>query len=224
VAHCEQQRDRAAVAQYGSPCANALAPVDGSGRVGLEVPDQPANPAPRIVHQPAGLTEAHVAAYGVRSLRVVCMACALACLLALSGCSNGASHVATQVASPTALSRAPGSRAVSDAGPVPVATPQTSQSAQADGAAAIPEGRVLVQAQCAWCHSLSDAGISGTVGPALDHIGAGHTVQWLSAALVNACAHHIPASHYSCAQKHDTVAALTSAQRGDIVSYLLTLK
>ena len=108
---------------------------------------------------------------------------------------------------------------------MPSATPQIPAGVLADpAAAAIAEGRVLVQAQCAGCHSLSDAGLSGTAGPALDHIGAGHSAQWLSAALVDACAHHAPASHYSCAQKHDTVAALSLAQRGDIVSYLLTLK
>ncbi len=109
----------------------------------------------------------------------------------------------------------------------PAASPARPASTVSDTAADVAEGSVLVQAQCVWCHSLAGAGItasSASIAPPLDHVGAGHSRDWLSAALVDACAHHKLGSPYVCTQKHNTVAALTAEQRDQIVTYLLTLK
>ena len=164
------------------------------------------------------------------TVRFFCTARTIACLLVLAGCAGGESKkpAATPVPSATSHSAkaAPG---VADTAhsPAPTRTPERATGSATDTAADVAEGMVLVQAQCAWCHALAAAGLSSAqaaVGPPLDNAGVGHSRAWLSAALVNACAHHKATSQYSCAQKHNTVAALTAEQREQIVSYLLTLK
>lgn len=153
----------------------------------------------------------------------------LACLCALAGCSGGASTRATSSPVPAVAVRsvtaAPGGAHATPAAML-MLTP-TRIGSRALHAADIAQGRVLVQAQCAWCHALADAGLTSAqsaIGPPLDNAGVGHSRAWLSAALIDACAHHSPRSPYTCAQKHDTVAILTTEQRNQIVSYLLTLK
>jgi mono/diheme cytochrome c family protein len=91
----------------------------------------------------------------------------------------------------------------------------------------IAEGKLIVQAQCAACHALADAGITEAakpVAPPLDGIGNGHDRAWLSAELVDACVHRTPKSRYACAQVHVAAAALSRPERDAIVDYLLTLR
>jgi hypothetical protein len=93
----------------------------------------------------------------------------------------------------------------------------------------IADAKVLVQAQCAACHALADAGIAPAphpIAPSLDHIGAHYTYAALQVELLDACAHPLPSkSAFSCRQVHRFVASvLTPAQRDEIVAYLLSLR
>jgi mono/diheme cytochrome c family protein len=171
------------------------------------------------------------AAIGVSwTVRFFCLACTLAVLLILAGCADSESKEPAATPVPTATGHpAKAASGVADTArsPVPTRTPVRVTGSTTNTAADVAEGMVLVQAQCAWCHALAAAGLSSAqaaVGPPLDNAGVGHSRTWLSAALVNACAHHKATSQYSCAQKHNTVAVLTAEQREQIVSYLLTLK
>jgi mono/diheme cytochrome c family protein len=167
-------------------------------------------------------------------LRLTFAMCTIACLLALTGCSGSESAKKSATPAPTVTGVRPATATktatptIVQASPtaVPSVTPERPTPVEPDSAD-IAEGMVLVQAQCAWCHTLASAGLTGSqasVGPPLDGAGVGHNRAWLSAALVDACAHHKPKSRYSCAQKHNTVAALTVEQRDQIVRFLLTLK
>jgi mono/diheme cytochrome c family protein len=86
-------------------------------------------------------------------------------------------------------------------------------------------GKALLQAQCASCHALASAGMSGAlepVAPPLDGIGRHRSRQWLEAELVNPCAHpHASGTRYSCTAM-PSFSALTQQQRDQIVLYLLS--
>jgi len=93
-----------------------------------------------------------------------------------------------------------------------------------DLAAARAAGSVLLQAQCASCHALLSAGMSGAgtaVGPALNGIGRRRSRAWLERELVDPCAHRSShKSRYRCGQM-PSYAGLTQQQRDQIVLYLL---
>jgi mono/diheme cytochrome c family protein len=156
-----------------------------------------------------------------RVLVVMCIA--LLTAVGLSGCSSGNKSPATASATRT---RTVGQGAhVAQPGGTVGAVPNPTSNLPA--AADLANGKVLVQAQCAACHALADAGITGAnppYAPALDRIGVGHDRSWLAAELVDACAHPIASTAHKCAQAHNAAAALTQQQRDQVVTYLLSLR
>jgi mono/diheme cytochrome c family protein len=126
---------------------------------------------------------------------------------------------------PTAIRQLPSATPVptATAGP-PTATPGPSAQQLADLAA----GKVLVQAQCAACHALADAGIAPAPSPVarpLDGIGGRHDRQWLEDELRSACAHvQPPGNGVPCSQMHSFSAMLSPEQRDQVVAYLLSLR
>lgn len=146
------------------------------------------------------------------------------CVLA-AGCGGGHTTTPPHRPTPTVTRHADTpTRAPAATPTVATATPGPSTEQLATLAA----GKVLVQAQCAACHALADAGISALPTPvarSLDGIGALHDRRWLDAALSNACAHARPLRPgYNCAQMHAFARVLTAQQRAQVLAYLLSLR
>lgn len=142
---------------------------------------------------------------------------------ALAGCGGGSSHSrgtdpsARAAASPTEPDVA---TTVSSGAHGGTGSPVANRTAF-DRAA----GRALVQAQCAACHALADAGISAPtnpLAPALDGIGSRRSRAFLEITLVTPCAHAASMGRrYSC-KRMPSYAGLTPSQRDQIVLYLLS--
>jgi mono/diheme cytochrome c family protein len=137
----------------------------------------------------------------------------------LGGCAGSSQPPASPQAAPTA-SDTPVPNAPTATAPPPV-TP-TAPPAVTQRFAALAAGKALLQAQCAACHALSSAAMSGTAAPALDGIGARRTRHWLEVELVDPCSHpNAGGTKYRC-EAMPSFSGLTPQQRDQIVLYLLS--
>jgi hypothetical protein len=188
-------------------CTRRLAPTERGGDIGVEKTEQ-YRPGSRC-RQPRRL------GFGV---------VASICLLA-AGCSGGhhAAPASRPTPAPTRQADIPTPPPSATPG-APTATPGPSTQQLADLAA----GKVLVQAQCAACHALADAGIAPAPSPVarpLDGIGGRHDRHWLEDELRAACAHVQPLRRgLACGQMHSVSVLLTSRQRSQVIAYLLSLR
>ena len=161
--------------------------------------------------------------------RLTCSCGATLLLFCLTACDSGhkaGPAIPTTIASQTPVAalaqRTP--IATNDAVPPP---PTVTRGVSSQILGDLQAGRALVQAQCAACHALTDAGLTGSsppVAPALDGIGRRRSRQWLELQLVNPCAHpHAGGSAFSCSQM-PSFSELTPGQRDQLVRYLLSLR
>lgn len=144
---------------------------------------------------------------------------ALCVALGIAGCGGSATAPAPSGRVPSGSQVQPG--AEDTALPIPTSVvPAPIGQSRTNLVADMAAGSVLLQAQCASCHALLSAGMSGT-GPSLDRIGRRRSHAWLQKELVDPCAHRSPHQSQSRCSQMPSYAGLTTQQRDQIVLYLL---
>lgn len=167
---------------------------------------------------------------GLPAVRIRYLACSCAAtlmLLVLAGCGGGQTATSDSP-TPTVVPNRPSPTVGGEprtTGSAPPAPPSPTAGIPARLVADLQAGRALVQAQCAACHALADAGLSGAsppIAPVLDGIGRRRARKWLEVQLVNPCAHpRAGGGAFSCSRM-PAYGGLTQQQRDQVVQYLLS--
>jgi cytochrome c6 len=88
----------------------------------------------------------------------------VALAIAIAGCGGGSSNSDTGTGAASSPATTPSARATT---PTPATTPTTRTNR---GGGSVAAGRAVFTSNCGTCHTLKDAGTTGTAGPNLDNL------------------------------------------------------